>query len=211
MAANTVTCSPPSLQRHAPTKSTVYRTPEPTEPPVRVQPFEGDTTLRIQYNPVEALGTPVEYSRPSLLFKVKMYSVRQDFSANATWGLRKPKPTMDTFKKLHSPRSYNLCVIMTTFSRTTGRQPACQNQTNRNAANYSHVPPVHQSRGNPTSLFPAPSLTDSPHLHQKCPPRKGPLRRWIQYSPDMVWSATSQQVQPQSVPIIDVFKMFSSI
>ena len=84
MAENTVTCSPPSLQRHAPTKSTVYRTPEPTEPPVRVQPFEGDTTLRIQYNPVEALGTPVEYSRPSLLFKVKMYSVRQDFSANAT-------------------------------------------------------------------------------------------------------------------------------
>ena len=181
-------------------------------------------SLQFEYNPLKGIqpwgynttpwrpwGTPVEYSRPSLLFKVKMYSVRQDFSANSTWGLRKPKPTMDTFKKLHSPRSYNLCVIMTTFSRTTGRQPACQNQTNRNAANYSHVPPVHQSRGNPTSLFPAPSLTDSPLLHQKCPPRKGPLWRWIQYSPDMVWSATSQQVQPQSVPIIDVFKMFSSI
>ena len=167
--------------------------------------FSSSTTLWSGYNLMDALWTP-DFA-VSLLFWSRSESVHQDFAAKTSGGQRKPILTMDTCKKLQSPRGYNLRVIMTTFSRTLWGQPACQRaepigtqQTTVTCLQFTNPEAA------PTSLFPVPSLTDSSQLHQKCPPRKGPLWRF-----DMVSPATSQQVQPQSVLIINAFKIFCSI
>ena len=146
----------------------------------KYNPVEWIQLCGYKYNPMDALWTP-DFA-VSLLFWSRSESVHQDFAAKTSGGQRKPILTMDTCKKLQSPRGYNLRVIMTTFSRTSWGQPACQRaepigtqQTTVTCLQFTNPEAA------PTSLFPVPSLTDSFQLRQKCPASKrAVVKVWIQ-------------------------------
>ena len=106
-----------------PTKSTVYRTPEPTEPPVRVQPCEMDTTFWIQpcgykYKPVDALWMLCGLQSPFSFVQGQNVCCTPELCCKCDRRpAEKPKPTVDLFKELQFLRGYNLRVILSPGSR----------------------------------------------------------------------------------------------
>ena len=144
---------PPILQRSI---YTSLQTPEPTvtESPVQVQPCGVDTTLWIQIQPYGCFVDSRLCSLPSLLIKVRICTpglccqdIRRPAEAHINHGYVQ-ETTIS--KRLQSSCNYD--YFLPDF---VGATCLSESGTNRNAANYSHVPSVHQSRGSSHLFVPS--------------------------------------------------------
>ena len=124
-----------------------------------------DTSRTYKYNPLDVLWmlcglqSPFSFVQgqnvcctPELCCKCDMRPAEAQFNRGFVQGVT-------IVKRLQS--SCNEDYFLPDYVMATCLTVTCPQLTNPEAA--------------PTSLFPAPALTDSSQLHQKCPPRKGPL------------------------------------